>query len=143
MPDPLAQFALLPIPPPDTSEQLRMYITNLVGVLVVWHRSKLTNLLVKVAPLQTQIQLLQTELQQRPNQVAELNALSTQVRSLQSEVELLRSQAALVPQLRTEVQQLKEMMSFLMQATAGVPPTPSGRSLGKARASYVHTQHLS
>ncbi|KAM5538177.1 hypothetical protein V8D89_008064 [Ganoderma adspersum] len=117
MPDPPAQFALLPIPPPDTSEQLRMYITNLV------------------APLQTQIQLLQTELQQRPNQVAELNALSTQVRSLQSEVELLRSQAALVPQLRTEVQQLKEMMSFLMQATAGVPPAPSERSLGKARAS--------
>ncbi|KAI1797744.1 hypothetical protein LXA43DRAFT_1088820 [Ganoderma leucocontextum] len=117
MPDPIAQFALLPLPPPDTSEQLRTYITNLV------------------APLQTQIQLLQTELQQRPNQVAELNTLTTQVRSLQSEVELLRPQAASVSQLRMEVQQLKEMTSFLMQATAGVPPTTSERSLGKARAS--------
>ncbi|PIL32112.1 hypothetical protein GSI_06818 [Ganoderma sinense ZZ0214-1] len=116
--DPMAQFALVP----EVSEQLRTYITNLV------------------VPLQTQIQLLQTELQQRSNQVAELNALTTQVRLLQSEVELLRSQAALVPQLRTEVQQLKEMMSFLMQATAGVPSTPSERSLGKARASYVHVQ---
>ncbi|EJF66570.1 hypothetical protein BD309DRAFT_881731 [Dichomitus squalens] len=117
LPDPLAQFAVLPIPPADMSEQLRTYITNLV------------------MPLQTQIQLLQTDLQQRPAQVADLDALTAQVCSLRSEVELLRPQAALVPQLRAEVQQLQEMVSFLTQATTGTLGVPSEKSLGKARAS--------
>ncbi len=39
MSDPTAQFAPLPMPPPDTSE-LRTYITNLVSFLIVWHRSR-------------------------------------------------------------------------------------------------------
>ena len=30
IPDPLSQFAVLPVPPADMSEQLRIYVTNLV-----------------------------------------------------------------------------------------------------------------
>ena len=108
-------------------------ITLIVMFGLVW-----TDMSFKVTPLQTQIQLLQAELQQRPAKAADLDALTVQVRLLQSEVELLRPQAALVPQLQTEVQQLKEMVSLLTQASVGNFVAPSEKSLGKARASYVH-----
>ena len=88
----------------------------------------------QVAPLQTQVQLLQAELQQRSTQAADLNTLTAQVRSLQAEVASLRPQAAMVPQLQVEINLLKQAVAALAQAPAAAP---SEKSLGKARASYV------
>ncbi|KAI0757141.1 hypothetical protein C8Q80DRAFT_1116385 [Daedaleopsis nitida] len=112
IPDPPPEFAILPVPPSDTSDHMKAYITNLV------------------TPLQTQIQLLQAELQQRSAQAADLTQLALQIRSLQTEVGTLRSQAALVPQLEAEIRQVKQLVAILTQAHA-----PSEKSLGKARAS--------
>ncbi|KAI0724410.1 hypothetical protein C8T65DRAFT_563689 [Cerioporus squamosus] len=116
MQDPI-ELAMLPITLPDTSEQLKAYINDLV------------------APLQTQVQLLQAELQQRSSQAADLSMLAAQVRSLQTEVDSLRPQAALAPQLQVEVKQLKHVVALLTQASAGMGSGPSEKSLGKARAS--------
>ena len=88
-----------------------------------------------MSPLQTQIQLLQTELQQRSSTAADTSGLSDQVRLLRAEVETLRSQAALVPRLQSDVDDLRQALASLMlESTAS---RPSEKSLGKARASYV------
>ncbi|RDX56012.1 hypothetical protein OH76DRAFT_1468474 [Lentinus brumalis] len=123
MPDPLEHMteplglAMLPVTLPDTSEQLKAYINNLV------------------APLQTQVQLLQAELQSRSSQAADFNMLAAQLRSLQMEVDSLRPQVALVPQLQAEVNQLRQVVSLLAQTSTGMVSAPSEKSLGKARAS--------
>ncbi|RPD63089.1 hypothetical protein L227DRAFT_497561 [Lentinus tigrinus ALCF2SS1-6] len=114
--DPL-DLAMLPVKLPDTSEQLKAYVNNLV------------------APIQTQVQLLQAELQQQSSRAADLSMLAAQVRSLQTEVDSLRPQAALVPQLQVEVNQLKQVVALFTQASTGMVSAPSQKSLGKARAS--------
>ncbi|KAI0762847.1 hypothetical protein C8Q74DRAFT_1450957 [Fomes fomentarius] len=113
IPDPLAEAVVMPVHPLDTSAHLKTWITNLV------------------APLQTQVQMLQAEAQQRSTQAADLTTLAAQVRSLQTEVASLRPLAALVPQLQAEVNHLKQFIAILTQAP-GV--APSEKSLGKARA---------
>lgn len=137
MTEPLG-LAMLPVTLPDTSEQLKAYINNLVGFIVrqaaLWYQSESS----QVAPLQTQIQLLQAELQSRSSQAADFSMLSAQLRSLQMEVDSLRPQVALVPQLQAEVNQLRQVVSLLAQTSTGMVSAPSEKSLGKARASYVN-----
>ncbi|KAI0778045.1 hypothetical protein BD413DRAFT_97815 [Trametes elegans] len=102
---------------PDVPDNIKTYLTNLIG------------------PLQAQIQLLQSELQQRASQAADVQALTAQVQLLQVEMQSLRPQAAMTVQLQTEVQQLKLLVSGLSQQSLSNAPVQSAKSLGKARAS--------
>lgn len=92
----------------------------------------------QVTPFQTQIQLLQAELQQRSTREADLHALTSQMQLIQAEVQSLRSQAAMVSQLQSEVHQLRQLVSDLLGKPVTDSPQPSAKSLGKVRASYVN-----
>lgn len=111
---------------------MHWYIAFAAVVLVVG-----TNMHCQVTPFQAQIQLLQSELQQRSNREADIHALTSQMQLIQAEVQSLRSQAAMASQLQNEVQQLRQLVSELMQRSTTDAPPPSEKSLGKARASYV------
>ncbi|OJT09495.1 hypothetical protein TRAPUB_14029 [Trametes pubescens] len=117
MPTPQEDPVPSPDSRPDIPDQVRAYINELV------------------TPFQAQIQLLQSELQQRSNREADILALTSQLQSVQAEVQSLRSQATMASQLQIEVQQLKQLVSELMRRSTTDASQPSAKSSGKARAS--------
>ncbi|KAI0824208.1 hypothetical protein BC628DRAFT_1411133 [Trametes gibbosa] len=88
-----------------------------------------------VAPLQVQIGLLQSELQQRSDREADIRELTVQLQSTQLEVQSLRAQADMASHLQNEVAQMKQLVFDLLQRSIADTSRPSEKSLGKARAS--------
>ncbi|KAH9857913.1 hypothetical protein C2E23DRAFT_880598 [Lenzites betulinus] len=88
-----------------------------------------------VAPFQAQVGLLQSELQQRSSQEADIRTLTLQLQSMQMEVQSLRSQANMASHLQNEVAQMKQLVFDLLQSPMVDAHKPSEKSLGKARAS--------
>ncbi|KAI8995497.1 hypothetical protein BD414DRAFT_409772 [Trametes punicea] len=117
-PAPVPDLEIPPVPTPPMPQEIPESLKEYVATLML--------------PFQDQLGKMHAELQRRSNEVADMHTLNSQIQLLQSEMETLRSQAAMTSQLQNEVHQLRLLVSSLMRLPGVDISKELAKSLGKA-----------